>query len=373
MQNKISLFKVHMPESIKAPLWETLFSGFIGQGPKVNEFEECLKSFVESPYPVTLNSATSGLQLALRLANVGPGDEVISTAMTCTATNMPILASGARIVWADVDPISGNITPEAIEERITPQTKAILVVHWGGQPCKMNEINQIAKKHSLKVIEDAAHAFGSEYMGRKIGNHSDYVVFSFQAIKHITTVDGGVLFCKSEEDYNRAKLLRWYGIDREEKGRTDFRCENNIPEWGYKFHMNDVAATIGIEQLKFAGEIVRKHRDNAAFYYDSLQGIPGVRLVEKSTDWKSAYWLFTMHTQRRDEFTQFMSDNGVMTSKVHNRNDIHTAFAEAKTYPMPGLEKFYESMVCIPVGWWITESERSYIVEKIRAFSKNHI
>ena len=209
-QFQIPLFKVHMPKSVQEPLLEILFSGFIGQGPQVEKFEKILAKYIGNPYPLTVNSGTSALQLALRLAGIQLGDEVISTPMTCTATNMPILAAGAKIVWADIDRLTGNISAASIEEKITSKTKAIIAVHWGGYPCDMMAINAVAKKYNIKVIEDGAHAFGAEYMQQKIGNHSDYVMFSFQAIKHITTVDGGVLFVRTKEDYQRGKLLRWY-------------------------------------------------------------------------------------------------------------------------------------------------------------------
>src|SRR3989338_2880247 len=187
----IPLFKVFMPESIMAPLKETLLSGYIGQGAKVDEFEAKMAGWLGCERILTLNSCTSALQLALRLANVGFGDEVLSTSMTCTATNVPVMAMGARIVWVDIDPRTGNLDPRAIEKKIGKKTKAILAVHWGGYPCDLDEIHAVAKKHNLKVIEDAAHALGSVYKGKKIGNHSDFVCFSFQAIKHMTTVDGG--------------------------------------------------------------------------------------------------------------------------------------------------------------------------------------
>lgn len=213
MQDIIPLFKVHMPRSVEEPLIETLFSGFIGQGPKVDEFESKLNEYFDNQHVVTVNAGTSALQLALRLANIGPGDEVISTPMTCTASNMPILAAGAKIVWADVDPISGLISTDSIKSKITNKTKAIIMVHFGGIPCDIDGINALAKNYGIKTIEDAAHAFGSEYRNQKIGNHSDFVMFSLQAIKHITTVDGGLLLCKSKKDYDRSSQafeMVWY-------------------------------------------------------------------------------------------------------------------------------------------------------------------
>jgi len=263
----IPLFKVHVPESIDEPLLKVLHSGFIGQGIQVDKFEDALIPWVNNKNVLTVNSGTSALHLALKLAGIGFGDEIISTPQTCSATNTPIVLIGANIVWADIDPYTGNIDPETIKPLITSKTKAIMYVDWGGFPCQLDEINKIAKEYGLKTIEDAAHAFGAIYKDRKIGSISDYTCFSLQAIKHITTVDGGILTAKSEEDYRRGKLLRWYGIDREGP-RTDLRCEQDILEAGTKWHMNDVSACIGIEQLNYIESILKKHRDNAA-YYDS--------------------------------------------------------------------------------------------------------
>ncbi len=365
----IPLFKVHMPRSVEGPLLQTLFSGFIGQGPKVNEFEEKLCAYFGVPHALTLNSGTSGLHLALRLADVGPGDEVISTPMTCTATNMPVLAAGAKLVWADIDPESGNISPTEIEKKITARTKAIIVVHWGGYPCDLDEINAIAARHGLKVIEDAAHGFGAEYKGRKIAGHSDFVMFSLQAIKHISTVDGGVLFCRNSDDYERGKLLRWYGIDRE-SNRKDFRCEEDIAEWGYKFHMHDVAATIGLEQMKYVDGILQKMRNNSKFYDEALQGVDGVRTIRWKADRKSACWLYTLHVERRQAFMEFMKQKNVMVSQVHARNDNHTTFRPYASGRLSNVDRFASTMVCIPNGWWVEPEQLRYVADAVHEFSR---
>jgi perosamine synthetase len=214
---QIPMFKVGMSPDVNHDLLSVIHSGWIGQGQKVVEFEKELSLVFSNDKVLSLSSGTHGLSLALRLAGVGVGDEVITTPLTCTATNMPILQAGADIVWADVKE-DFNIDPESIEDLITEKTKAIIVVHWGGYPCDMKKIYAIVRKHiGLKIIEDCAHAYGSSYLGHPMGDcyYSDYAMFSFQAIKHLTTVDGGALCCKFERDYKRGKLLRWYGIDRE--------------------------------------------------------------------------------------------------------------------------------------------------------------
>lgn len=364
----IPLFKVFMAESVMEPLKKVLMSGYIGQGPKVDEFEAALCKWLECDRILTLNSCTSALQLALRLSNVEHGDEVLSTAMTCTATNVPILAMGAKPVWVDINPETGNMDYRDIEKKITPKTKALIMVHWGGNPCDIDEIHAIAKKHKIKVIEDGAHSFGSVYKGKKIGSHSDFVCFSFQAIKHLTTVDGGAVVCKSEADHKRGKLLRWYGINRE-GSRKDFRCEEDVLEYGYKFHMNDVCAVIGIEQMKYVDEIVGKHRANAAYYDQNLKGVKGVRPVTAQKDGRSAYWLYTLLVDEKQKFMEFMTKNEVQVSSVHARNDTHTMFKPFQSN-LPNIEKFTDHMVCIPVGWWVTEKDRQHIVDTIKKFSK---
>lgn len=355
----IPLFRVFIPESVLEPLREVLLSGWIGEGPKVAEFERQLGPWFGSTNVLTTNNGTSAIQLALRLANVGHDDEVISTAMTCTATNMPILAMGAKIVWADIDPWTGNIDPEDVERKITSKTKAIICVHWGGYPCDLDELNAIAAEYGIKLIEDACHAFGSTYHGKPIGSHSDFVCFSFQAIKHITTVDGGALVCKSEDDCKRGRLLRWYGIDRNAEGK-DLRCEADITEWGYKFHMNDIAATIGLEQLKYVKETLAKTHRNAGRYDEAF---PDLKLRYEN-DSLSSYWLYTIRVKNRDGFTEQMKDAGIMVSKVHARNDIHACFKDFRA-ELPGVDEFVSEQVSIPAGRWLTDEDLEDIIKAV--------
>jgi len=359
----IPLFKVFMPESVFEPLRKVLLSGYIGEGPRVEEFERQLGPWFDNSNVLALNNGTAALQLALRLANVGYGDEVISTAMTCSATNEPILASGAKIIWADIDPWTANIDPEDVVKKITPKTKAIMCVHWGGYPCELDELNAIAAEHGIKLIEDACQAFGSTYHGKAIGSHSDFVCFSFQAIKHMTTVDGGALVCKSEADCQRGRLLRWYGIDRKSK-RKDLRCEADIAEYGYKFHMNDVTATIGLEQLKYVAETIEKHRVNAARYDKAFMELKTVQPLKYKDDRKSTYWLYTIRVKDRGKFMEHMKKAGITVSKVHARNDTHTMFKDFRT-ELPRVDEFTSEQVSIPVGWWLTDEDLASIINAI--------
>ena len=364
----IPLFKVFMPESVLEPLRDVLMSGYIGEGPKAEKFEQELASWFGNENVLTLNSGTSALQLALRLSDVGIGDEVISTAMTCSATNEPIVALGGKIVWADVDPWTGNIDPEDVAKKITPKTKAIMCVHWGGYPCELDELNAIAAKHGIKLIEDACHTFGGSYHDKPIGSHSDFSCFSFQAIKHLTTIDGGALTCRTQADCDRGRLLRWYGIDRKSK-RKDLRCEEDITEYGYKFHMNDVTAAIGLEQLKYVGETLAKHRANAAKYNKAFANLKNVRLLKYKADRESAYWLYTMRVKNRQKFMEHMKDAGIVVSQVHARNDSHSMFKESKA-PLANIEEYTAEQVSIPVGWWLSNDDVERIVNAVMEYDK---
>jgi len=366
----IALFKVFLPESVMEPLREVLLSGYIGEGPKVEEFERQLGPWFGNNNVLALNNGTAALQLALRLANVGYGDEVISTAMTCSATNEPILAMGAKIVWADIDPWTGNIAPEDVARKITPKTKAIMCVHWGGYPCELDELNAIAAEHGIKLIEDACHAFGSTYRDRPIGSHSDFSCFSFQAIKEMTTIDGGALVCKSEADCERGRLLRWYGIDRRVK-RKDLRCEADIVEYGYKFHMNDVTAVIGLEQLKYVGKTIEKHRSNAGRYDEAFNGLKFVRPLKYKGDRSSVYWLYTMRVKDSQRFIEHMRKAGITVSQVHARNDKHTMFKDFRV-ELPGVDEFTSEQVSIPAGWWLTEKDLSHIINSVVEYDRSY-
>ena len=384
----IPLFKVFVDKNTHKEVKKTLDSGFIGQGPKVEEFESHLKDYFGTDFISTVNAATSAEHLALHQMkkpidevfegcaskNIWPGledgDEVLTTPLTCTATNWPILANNLKIKWVDVDEKTLNMDLEDLERKITKKTKVIFVVHWGGYPIDLDKLDEIVRKTEKKfgfkpmIIEDCAHAMGSTYNNKPIGSHGNWCTFSFQAIKHITTGDGGILITPDRESYERSKLLRWYGIDRE-SNKKDFRCEEDIKEWGFKFHMNDIAATIGIENFKHLDSIVKKHRDNADFYDKELKDVDKVTLLERKYNHKSSFWIYSMLVDHKDEFMNHMKECGIMVSQVHERNDIHSCVKEFETH-LPTLDRITPKLISIPVGWWVTEKDRQYIVDCIK-------
>ena len=368
----IPLFRVAMSPKVKDPLNAVLYSGYITQGAKVEEFEHLLKRWLDVRYLNTTNSGTSALQLALHLAGAKHGKKVISTPMTCTATNTSIRSTGADILWSDIEPDTGNIDANCVEDLLKKHkdVKIVMVVHWGGYPCDLTALSYLSQKYGVKIIEDAAHAFGSKFFGRKIGSHSDFVCYSFQAIKHLTTGDGGALVCREEADHARGRLLRWFGIDREAP-RKDFRCEEDVVEAGFKYHMNDLNATIGIHNIEDIDLIVDTHKSNGRFFDKELNGIPGVTLLKRHEGRESSYWIYTMKVDNRQKFMQEMEKKGIGTSQVHARNDLHTMFKKYNTGNFPGLDAFTAKQVNIPVGWWVTEENRNYIVDSVKGIMRS--
>ncbi len=376
----IPMFKVAMSSAAPAEVERVLTSGWVGQGPEVAEFERALAERIGVPHVLTLNSGTSGLYLALhmlkgRASNRGDParGEVITTPLTCVATNWSILQCGFDIRWADVNPATMNIDLDDVERKITPRTRAIMVVHWGGYPVDLNRLREIQHASTAlhgvapAVIEDCAHAWGSTYRGRPIGAHGNTAVFSFQAVKHLTCGDGGLLVL-SDTEYERAKLLRWYGVDREGRDcyRCGDRCEDDIPEFGFKLHMNDINAAIGLANLETADANVRRHRENAAFYDEALAGVPSLRLTAREPDRESSCWLYTICVDNRVGFVQRMFDAGIEVSRVHERNDVHSCVS-AYAVHLPQLDRVIDKMICIPVGWWVTDAQRERIASTIRA------
>lgn len=358
----IPLVKPFMPprEVLMPALEEILYSGYIATGQAVYDFENDFRQYIGNPNMISVHSGTDALHLAYILAGIKPGDEVISTPMTAEPTNTSIKMVGAKVVWGDVDPSNGLLDPASVRSLITEKTKAIVLVHYAGMVCDMDEFNKISQEYDIPIIEDAAHALGSKYNGEMIGCNSAYTIFSLQAIKHLTTVDGGFLAMKNAEQIERAQRLRWFGLSKNKS-----RLENDITEVGYKYAMNNVNATIGKIQMKYINENVNRYIENGKFYDKSLKGVAGIELVKYNPNTAPSYWLYTMKVENRDSFIKMMEEAGVMASPLHHRSDTHSIFKESRR-ELPNMEKWYNSFVHIPCGWWVDDEKREQIVELIK-------
>jgi dTDP-4-amino-4,6-dideoxygalactose transaminase len=358
----IPLVKTYLPapEVLMPELQRVLYSGYVAQGEQVELFERAFENYIGSGHALSLNSGTAALHIALELCGVKAGDEVISTALTAEPTNVAIKMVGASIRYADIDFETGNISPAAIEANINAKTKAIMVVDYAGIPVNVTAIQAISEKYNIPVIHDAAHALGAKFNGVKSGGHFPYTIFSLQAIKHITTIDGGVLQLASKEDYEKAKLIRWFGIDKKKT-----RLENNIQLQGYKYHMNNVNATIGLLQLGSVTETVNSYIKNGKFFDEALKGVAGVDGIKYYPGSEPSYWLYTLKVENRADFIKMMESNGIMASELHKRNDWHDYLNDFNA-SLPVLDEFYEKMVHIPCGWWVNEEAKAKIVASIK-------
>ncbi|MGH3939771.1 MAG: DegT/DnrJ/EryC1/StrS family aminotransferase [Pseudonocardiaceae bacterium] len=372
----IPLFKVPMSERVPAAVGAVLTSGQVGQGSKVEEFEAALRERIGCRYVATVNSATAGLQLALRIAGESPqgtprgiDGEVLSTPLTMEATNWAILAGGSRIRWVDVDPATLNVDLDDLARKISPATRAIMIVHFAGYPVDLPRLTAILDQAEgtfgfrPPVIEDCAHAWGATLDGVPLGNHGNIAVFSFQAVKHLTCGDGGVMVLPNREWHHRAKLLRWFGIDR---AADRLVTAPDVMEWGLKFHMTDINAAIGLANLEQADAVLRRHRENAAFYDRRLATVPGLEQTERLPGRESSFWVYPLLVENREAFMKHMRDAGITVSQVHPRNDRHSCVREFVSL-LPGMDRVDERLVCIPVGWWVSDEDRQFVVDTIRA------
>jgi perosamine synthetase len=343
-----------------------LRTGWIGQGSRVGEFEAAFCRQLGVPPTVATSSCAGAVRLALAIAGVGPGDEVITTPLTWQSTNHPILEQFARPVFADVQVTTGNLDPADLERRITSRTKAILCTHWGGYPADLDELHEIATRHGLTLIEEAAEALGSTYKGRPIGGISRFTAFSLYAFQTLTTGEGGMLTVSKQEDFEAARRRRWFGIDRSRRtpaanGYYDY----DTFEPGYAYEMTDLTASIGLAQLEVFDSLVAARRRFARRYREALSGIAGVELFACSNDRNSACGLFTMRVAERERFWAAMRGRGVEVSVVHVRNDQYTVFG-GRRRDLPQLDELEPEYVCLPVHNHLTIDDVEYVIESVR-------
>jgi len=346
----------NISKRVKFFLDKALDSERVSAGELAAEFENQLQLHLRLPRkPLSVNSGTSGLHLALAVAGIKAGDEVILSAQTFIATGLVILMQHAKPVFADIQPDTGNICPISIRKKITNKTRAIMAVHWAGYPCDMDEINQIGREYGLFVIEDAAHALGATYKNRPIGSLSDFTVFSFQAIKHMTTGDGGAVCCLTDQNAQELARRRWFNIDRDHSKLSILgEREYNSEHIGYKYHMNDLSAAVGLGNIGELYHTLERHRFIGSYYKENLKDINGINLLNFSNDRESSFWMFPFIVDKREDFIKSLKDRGVPTSVVHRRIDL------------PGQEFFDQYQVALPVHTKIKDDDLELIIDSVK-------
>ena len=364
----IVLFYPHVSELAKSSVMETLDSRWIGQGPKVKIFEENFsKKFASNLPAIAVGSGTDALHLSYMLAGLKPGDEVIAPLFTCTATNIPFLYMGIKINFADVDINTMNMDTNHVRQLMSDKVKAIICVHYGGLPCDMDELQSIANEWNIPIIEDAAHAVGAKYKGIDIGSISDFTMFSFQAIKHITTGDGGMLIIKNKDLIDKAERIRWFGIDRKSKQAGIW--ENDITEIGYKYQMTDIAAAMGIASLSEFDDQSQIRKSLFQVYEEELAGCERLRIIGSGyKDREHAAWLFTVIVEERYKLQEKLRDNNIESNQVHFRNDRYSIFKEFTNGKVfPNMNKIEDDYLVLPLHTKMTVEDARRVCSVIKS------
>ena len=339
---------------------DTLKSGWITTGEKTKIFEERFKAYIECGHTIALSSCTAGLHLALIAADIGKGDEVITTPFTFAATGEVIIYAGATPIFVDIEKDTYNIDPDKIEDVITPRTKAIIPVHYAGQPCDMDKMLKIAKKHDLIIIEDAAHALGAKYKGKKIGIIGDITVFSFYATKNLTTAEGGMVTTDNSEYADRIRTLSLHGMSRdawrryEDKGSWYYE----ILDVGYKYNMTDIQASLGIHQLAKFEQFQNIRREYAELYTDELKDVEGVTTPCVRSDVQHAWHLYTILIDEkvigidRARFIEKLNGENIGTSVHFIPLHLHPYYRRTYGYKRGDFlnaEYIYDRIVSLPL------------------------
>jgi dTDP-4-amino-4,6-dideoxygalactose transaminase len=366
---------------------DTLRSGWITTGPRTARFESDFKEYLGCKYALAVNSCTAGLHLALAAMGIGPGDEVITTPLTFCATATVILHVGATPVLADIGP-DGNIDPTSIEERITSRTRAIIPVHLAGKPCDMAAIWDIAKRHNLRVIEDAAHATEGRYSSYPLGSahapvHSDAVAFSFYATKNMTTGEGGMVVTNDEHLDQQMRSLCLHGISRDAWGRykENGKWFYEVLSPGFKYNLSDIQSAIGIHQLRKLEGFAARRRELVDLYKKNLADLVELELPEDSTDGRHSWHLFVLRlnleklTIDRAEFSDLLNQAGIGTSVHFIPVPLHPYFAQWSSRPenqCPRALALYKRIISLPLYPALTDSQVTEVSEKVRDIVVQH-
>ncbi len=325
---KIPVFKPDITSKEINEVTKVLRSGWLGAGPKVEEFEKAFAEFIGTRYAAATNSCTASLHLALVGLGVNSG-EVLVPSLGFISTSMVPLYVGARPVFVDVNEDTLTMSPSDIERKITNKTKAIILMHYAGQPCELDEILAIARKKHIHIIEDASHACGSAYKGKKTGSFGDVGCFSFHAVKNLTTGDGGMLTFSSARLNQHIKRLRWLGIDEDTFSRyknNHYNWQYTIKEIGFKYQMNDIAASIGLIQLKRLEPLNAARRKIAAKYDFALAGQGWIKIPAKNPFALSSCHMYVIRTKMRDSLGAYLARYGISTGVHYFPNNMYPLF-----------------------------------------------
>lgn len=355
---------------------QVLKSGWLSTGPRTQEFEERFKDYIGARNALALNSCTAGMELSLIVAGIGGGDEVITTAMTFAATANVIAHCGAVPVFADINGNTLNIDPSDIEHRITPKTKAIMPVHYAGQPCEMDEISDIARRHGLVILEDAAHALGAEYRGQKVGSIGDATSFSFHVHKNLTTGEGGMITTNNDEWADRIRMMRLHGMDRDAWRRvSQARMHYDVVFPGYKYNMTDIQAAMGLAQLSKLESYIRTRQKYAEIYAEAFQQMPQISVLQRIDGIRHAENMYVIMLELdsleidRDEFILCLRAENIFPSVHYRALNLHPYYMETFGYKQgdyPVAENVSDRVLTLPFSPKLTEDDVQDVITSVK-------
>lgn len=344
---------------------------WLGMGSFVYEFEKAIQSYIGVKYAIAVNTGTTAIHLALASLGIGKGDEVIVPSLTFAGTIQPIINLGARPIFCEVEPDTLNLDLSDAEKRITRKTRAIIIVHYGGTACDMDRVLKIGKKHNIKVVEDAAHAFGSSYKKRKIGSFDSLACFSFDPIKNLTCGEGGCVTTNSARLAETLRRKRLLGISKD----TWMRYKNKrswfyeVVTEGYRYHMSNINAAIGLAQFKKLDGIIERKRDIVEKYDDLLKDVKGVILLKREYQNLSPFNYTIRLKSRRDRFIKYMEERGMSVGIQYIPNHIQPFFKKfAKRLPV--TEKIWKEIASLPLYYDMTDADIERVVSSTRDFLK---
>jgi len=350
----IPIFKPYMPTDIKDELTHILYSGSLAYGKIGKEFEQKLKGFIENEKIITVSSYNQAMLIVLSTLGLKPNDEIIASPVSCLASNQPFAIKGLKIIWADVEPNTGAMDVEDVKNKITKNTKAIFHNHYCGFLGYINEINELGKQFGIPIIDDGIEAFGSELNQDKVGNlETDVTVFSFQTVRLPNTIDGGAIVFKDQALFEKAIMIRDYGIDR-----TTFRYELNeinpkcdIKLEGYGALMSEVNSLIGLKQMDDVVNLIQKQRINALKWDTIIDEMKGVEKIKLTENTMPNYWVYGVLAKNKMETIENFREQGFYATSVHINNNIYSVFNNK--IQLKGVNEFMNHFVAIPCGWWV--------------------
>ena len=380
--NNLPLSRPTLGEEEIREIIDVIQSGWITSGPRAKRFEEEFSRYVGARHAVAVNSCTAALHVALVAHGIGPGDEVVTSSMTWSATANMIEVTGAKPVFADVDRDTLQVTSETVAAAVTERTRAILPVHFAGQACDLDGLAANATPRGLTIIQDAAHAVGTEFCGRRIGSDGISACFSFHPIKNITTGEGGMITTDSDELAEKLRLLRFHGVNRDawsRYGKVDSpRYETVTPGW--KYNLSDLQAALGIHQLAKLDGFIQRRTHLAELYHAQIAGIDGVKPLGRAVGTSRHAWhlfVVTIEPDRfgcdRDRFMQSMAQHGVGTGLHFTAVHLHDYYRSRYGYAsgaLPNTEWASDRVVSLPLFPGMSDSDVSRVCEAIRAVKK---